>query len=395
MPTARRPAPDWGALDIPAFTPPPAQTGNSPRKPRKPMAIAMSTIEAKEVRYLWFPYIPYGKLTTIDGDPGIGKSWITIALTAAVTTGKSLPGEEIVGRKPGTVLILNSEDDAADTTRPRLDLLQADVHKVFITSEFFTLDGSGLDKLRDLITETGCTLVIIDPIQAWMGGKVDMNKANEVRAVMGPIGHLAAETGCAIVIVRHVRKSASGANHSEKAIYKGLGSVDGIAAVRSGLYAAEDGDRKVLHHIKTNVAKKGPPIEFTIGDQFSWSIIENHQFGPKPREARTTTIPKDHGPAKHFLMALLANGPVLASEALAQAKLKNISPRTLNRAKEGLVRSIRDPGLGPWRWALSQELIPAGTDAAPATDNPVGAPKTEPTSREIEDDAFAQIIASA
>lgn len=392
----RKPAPDWAALDIPAFTdhqPEPTKRSSTV------MAVPLSTVHPREVEYLWFPYLPKGKLTTLDGDPGIGKSWFTLAMAAHVSTGRNFPGDPAgMRRAPGTVLILNSEDDPADTTRPRLDILHGDVSKIFIASDFFTLDQkAGLAKLRGLILETGAQLVIIDPIQAWMGGKVDMNKANELRAVMGPIGHLAAETGCAIVIVRHVRKSSSSAPVSDKAIYRGLGSVDGIAAVRSGLYAtkANDGTRTV-QHIKANVAKEGPPIGFTVGEDFSWQILPEDWSSPLPARGgiKVSTTPRDVSPITQFLRAELALGPKLARDILAAAKEKNISPRNLQRAKDGLVRSYRETPTGPWLWALVQELHPAGADVPSDRSIAVGAPTYDPTSyTDPEDAALAAMLA--
>jgi hypothetical protein len=198
--------------------------------------------------------------------------------------------------------------------------------------------------------------VFIDPIQAWMGGRVDMNKANEVRAIMGPLATIAAETGAAIVIIRHVRKGMAG----DKAIYKGLGSIDGIASVRTGLYATADGGRKLLRHIKTNIGPIGMTIPFAYAGTFQWGEpFEDDPTAPQgaPQKPSITTKPRNLDRARVWLSQTLASGRKTASEVLEAGQQAGLSQTTLSRAKKDLVETVNEGGV--WYWALKQVLIPA------------------------------------
>lgn len=367
--TARKAAPHWAEdnPDIPAFTASSLAHPQPSRSRKRPLTISMSTIEALPIEWFWEPYIALGKLCTIDGDPGVGKSAICCAITAAVTRGQSLPGDKH-HRQPENVLMLNSEDDPNDTIRPRLDSMGADVGRVFIVPEFFTLDSpEGRAKLKAAIRSVDARLCFIDPIQAWMGGKVDMNKANEIRAIMGPLATIASETGCAIVIVRHVRKGVAG----EKAIYKGLGSIDGIAAVRTGFYATNDGGRKLLRHIKTNIGPIGPTIPFAYAGTFQWGEPfddDPTSMSTKPKAPTISTKPRNLDIATAWLLRHLALGRLTASEVLSAAQKEGISQTTLNRAKRDIVATLNVGGV--WYWELKQELAPADIRQTPADIGP-------------------------
>lgn len=354
--TTRKPAPRWedDNPDVPAFNARSVPAVPIARTRKRPLTISMSTIEAKEVEWFWEPYLALGKLCTLDGDPGVGKTAITCAITAKVTRGQSLPGTT-GHRQPENVLILNSEDDPNDTLRPRLDELGADVSRVFIPPEFFTIDTpDGRAKLKAAILSVQARLVFIDPIQAWMGGKVDMNKANEVRAIMGPLATIASETGAAIVIVRHVRKGLAG----DKAIYRGLGSIDGIAAVRTGLFASNDGGRKLLRHIKSNIGPLGMTIPFSYAGTFQWGEpFDDDPTGGGPRKPTITTKPRNLDIARTWLLKRLASGRQSASEILAAAQADGLTQTTLNRAKRDVVTTINVGGV--WYWELTQTLLPA------------------------------------
>lgn len=362
--TTRKPAPRWedDNPDVPAFNARSVPAVPITRTRKRPLTISMSTIEAKEVEWFWEPYLALGKLCTLDGDPGVGKTAITCAITAAVTCGRPLPGGG--KRVPENVLILNSEDDPNDTLRPRLDEMGADVNRVFIPPEFFTIDTpEGRAKLKASILSVSAKLVFIDPIQAWMGGKVDMNKANEVRAIMGPLATIASETGAAMVIVRHVRKGMAG----DKAIYRGLGSIDGIAAVRTGMFASNDGGRKLLRHIKSNIGPLGPTIPFAYAGTFQWGEPfedDPSATGGAQRKPTITTKPRNLDIARTWLLKRLASGRQSASDILAAAQAEGLTQTTLNRAKRDIVTTINVGGV--WFWELTQTLIPAPAPAAPA-----------------------------
>ncbi len=164
--------------------------------------VCMAEVEAEEVAWLWHPYIAKGKLTILEGDPGLGKSWLTCALASAVSHGRGLPGAAAFAA--GNVLMLSAEDGLADTLRPRLDSVAANIRRVFALGEPLTLDTLGALRLEAAIIEHAPALVIIDPLFAFTGGKVDIHRANECRAISAPISAIAERHGCAMLAVRHL-----------------------------------------------------------------------------------------------------------------------------------------------------------------------------------------------
>jgi len=195
--------------------------------------VRLSDVTPEKVEFLSYPYIPLGKLTLLDGDPGVGKSTLSLAIAAGVTLGKGVPG--MVKADPGNVLVLSCEDGLSDTIRPRLDASGADVQKVFALRGVMTLDEEGLEALTHHLTEIRPRLVIIDPLVGYLGGKVDMHKGNEVRQVTAGLAELAEEFHCSFLAIRHLTKGGR-----DKAIYRGIGSIDFTAAARSVLLAGTD-----------------------------------------------------------------------------------------------------------------------------------------------------------
>lgn len=191
--------------------------------------INMADVETKKVEFLWYPYIPYGKLTIIQGDPGEGKTTAVLQIAALLTKGEKLP-EDDQEREPVNVIYQTAEDGLADTVKPRLEAAGADCSKVLVIDE--SEQGLSMSDLRieEAIKQTGAKLVILDPIQAYLGSGVDMHRANEIRPVMKHLGDIAEKYNCAIILIGHMNK-ASGS----KSTYRGLGSIDFQATARSVL----------------------------------------------------------------------------------------------------------------------------------------------------------------
>ena len=101
--------------------------------------IRMSEIESQEVKWLWYPFIPYGKLTIIQGDPGDGKTTLVLNIAAKLSKGESL-GSDIDVHEPVNVIYQTAEDGLADTVKPRLELAGADCEKILVIDES---DGGG------------------------------------------------------------------------------------------------------------------------------------------------------------------------------------------------------------------------------------------------------------
>lgn len=319
--------------------------------------VRMSDVQPETVSWLWHPYIALGKLTMLDGDPGIGKSTLICAIASAVTTGRGLPG--IVPFEPGNVLMLSAEDGLADTLRPRLDAVGADTSRVMALDEPLTFDSAGLLRLEAAIIEHKPKFVPIDPFFAYTGGKTDIHRANECRAISAPLAAIAERQGCAIVAVRHLGKSRGGGH----ALNAGIGSIDLVAAARSVLLAGQDPDdprRRAVIQTKNNLAPLGAAIGYTLEDgKFYWTgpstLTAGRILSPPSDEEERGTL----SDAKEFLLAALSGGARDSTAIKAEAKQAGISERTLFRAKQELKIKAEKQGTPgsddqKWVWRLSE-----------------------------------------
>lgn len=189
--------------------------------------IRMSEVQSQEIEWLWYPFIPYGKLTIIQGDPGDGKTTMVLNLAAKLSKGEALD-ENMKVTEPVNVIYQTAEDGLADTVKPRLELAGADCERIIVIDESDKSLSMVDERLEEAIVRTGARLLILDPIQAYLGGGMDMNRANEARDMTKKLGALAEKTKCAIILIGHMNK-ASG----NKAAYRGMGSIDFFAVARS------------------------------------------------------------------------------------------------------------------------------------------------------------------
>lgn len=352
-------------------TPSPAAEEEADQSIPCPRIVRLSDVEPEEVSWLWHPYIPLRKITILEGDPGIGKTWLALVVSACVSTGDLLPG--IDGkpgekRDPANVLYMTCEDGLGDTLRPRLDKAGADVSRIYALrgqvqvnpetgrEEEVPVWLTNIDTLRAALQEVKPALLVVDPLQGFLGAKVDMHRANEVRPVMAGIAKLAEEFNCAVLLIRHLGKSPQ-----DRAIYRGLGSIDFAAAVRSVLLAAQDPkDPKgqILAHSKASLTEKGPSLRYEIRyGEFLWAGISDLSASDLLRPEETGESRSTLDEAKDFLREILASGPVASSDVLKQAKKAGISEITLRRAKAELkIRVFQDKGKkGNWQWELSDD----------------------------------------
>jgi len=310
--------------------------------------IRMNEVEATEISWLWYPYIPYGKITVIQGDPGDGKTTVVLAIAAAVTTGAALP-ESKTAAEPMSVIFQTAEDGLGDTVKPRLVQSGADCERVIVIDESEKeLSLSDL-RIEQAITQTGAKLFILDPLQAYLGADVDMHRANEIRPVLKRISLIAEKTGCAVVVIGHLNK---GTNKSQ---YRGLGSIDIQAAARSvltvGRVKGKPHTRAIVQG-KNNLAPEGQAIGFELNPQtgFQWigtlSItIDELLSGVMPE--RDTTYDR----AVDFLKTELADSDKPAAALYEKAAEQGISERTLRSAKQALgCRAVRRDNR--WYWAV-------------------------------------------
>jgi hypothetical protein len=334
----------------------PKQKNAEPKKERSPITVRISQVQREEVSWLWFNRVPRGKLTIIEGDPGEGKSFLSQAIAAAVTRGFGLPGQE-ERQEPETVLIMSAEDGLADTIRPRLEDMGADLSRAVALRGLTDEEGQercltlgDLDVIEKTIVEHRPALVIVDPIIAYVAGK-DTHKANEVRSLLAPLAALAEKHTTAILAIRHLNKGTG------KASYRGQGSIDFLAACRSAFLAGEDPEnpgRKVLCHIKANLGPKTPSLTYTINDgRFLWgeeSALTAEQILAVPVEAGERSKLDE---AKGFLQDVLSSGPAGSIEVEKEAKAVGIAAATLRRAKTAMGIKARKAAFGGgWLWDL-------------------------------------------
>ncbi len=312
---------------IPLTKPVPEQHQNNHHKPELKY---LDSVKAQEVQSLWYPYIPIGKLTLLEGDPGVGKSWVMLAIATAVSCGHGLP-PAFGPNEIGYTLIASAEDGLADTIKPRLTLMQAEAASICAIDGLFTLDDTGFEMLEDWIKQVQPILVIIDPLVAYLSSEMDINKANQVRYATARLARLAEKYNLAMVAVRHLTKGSS-----LKPLYRGLGSIDFTASARSVLLAGNDPDdpeTRGIVHIKSNLSPKGDPIGFKITREraFEWlasSTLTADQI-LAAGEGDTSAL----NVAKAFLMDALGGGAQPARDIYTEADNQGISKATLNRAK--------------------------------------------------------------
>ena len=232
--------------------------------------INMEDIKCENVEWLWYPFVPYGKITIIQGDPGEGKTTLVLQMIAKLTRGETIINEET--KEPINVIYQTAEDGLSDTIKPRLVAANADCSKVLVIDDKET-PLTMLDvRLEKAIAETGARLVVLDPIQGFLGADVDMHRANEIRPVMKHIAEIAEKYRCAIILVGHMNKNSNG-----KSSYRGLGSIDFQAAARSVLIVGRvkgEPEVRVVCHVKSSLAPEGKSIAFRLDKKegFQWRV---------------------------------------------------------------------------------------------------------------------------
>ena len=310
-----------------------------PSKAETVKIIRMSDVELTPVDWLWKPYLPFGKLSVLQGNPGEGKTYFAMHLVAACTNGKLLPNMERL--EPFNVIYQTAEDGLGDTVKPRLIEAGADLDRVLVIDDSDVQLTISDERIEKAIIENNAKLVIIDPIQAYLGADVDMNRANEVRPIFMRLGQVAQRTGCAILLIGHLNKAAG-----MQSLQRGLGSIDIAAAVRSVMFIGKlkhDPTMRILTHEKSSLAPPGVSLAFSLGDEggFRWvgeyDITADEMLsGIEPqRETKTQQ-------AKDLICTLLAGGKQALSEDIDKAALeRGIPGRTVRDAKRELGDALK------------------------------------------------------
>ncbi len=310
----------------------------------------LSNIQSTEVEWLWYPYIPLGKLTIIQGDPGCGKTMLILYLASLLSTGSPLPSDdETMKREPTNVIYQTSEDGYDDTIKPRLEKFpNTDFNRiVFIKEDKCTLTMLD-ERIEQAIIQEKAKLFVLDPIQAYIGHNIDMNKANEMRPLLRNLADIAQRHHVAIVLIGHMNKGKG-----SKSSYRGLGSIDIPAAARSVLICAElknEEDVRVVAQDKSSLAKRGKPFAFKITDNGLDWLGEYDIDIDDLLEGRKRITDKER--AKEWLLETLENESVPASKMYQKGAEQSFSKRTLDQAKAELnIQSFKEGKT--WFWKLN------------------------------------------
>jgi AAA domain len=327
-------------------------------------------IQPRRVEWLWHGLVPFGAITVLSGQPGLGKSLLTVRLAAEFSGGR-------LGQS-GNVLMLTAEDPIAEVVVPRLKAAHAKLTAI----HFAEMEDDGLaipmrfpediDNLAELVREHAARLVVIDPLSAHLEGRVDSWKDQSIRGALAPLAALAEERGIAVVVVAHLNKG-----QSSDPLQRLGGSIGLPAAARSVLLLGRDpddpkgerGDRRVLAHVKSNFGRQAAslalrieqaPVEDWLPGFKTAMIIETgtspYQGSDLLRNQTVGDLPEVTTEAVSFLRQTLADGPRRVKEIEAEATQAAIPWETVKRAKKNAgVKTRKERGVvnGSWVWELA------------------------------------------
>lgn len=312
--------------------------------------ISMDEVEIKPVNWLWYPYIPFGKITIMQGDPGEGKTTIALRIASLLSKGEKLPCDD-TEQVPTVVIYQTAEDGLDDTVKPRLIEADADCTMIKVIDESDKALSMLDERIEQAIIKENAKVIILDPIQAYVGKDINMNCANEIREVMKNIAIVAAKHNCAVILIGHMNKNGGG-----KSTYRGLGSIDFQASARSVLIVGRlksNPEIRVMAHSKSSLAPEGKPIAFELNRDTGFKWIGNYDI---TLDDLLNGFANDNKStlAERLIKECLADGQAPQSEIVMKAKSQDISKRILDEAKKNLgVKSKRINN--QWHWELPVE----------------------------------------
>lgn len=341
----------------------------SQRLLQQPIGQLVSEVARTKVSWLWQGRLALGKLTVLDGDPGMGKSTLYCDLAARITSGRALPECDV--REAGGVVIVTTEDGIGDTIRPRLEEAGANLSRCRVVQ---LIPGAGgkpdrvpvipddMASLQWAVENVDAKLLVIDPLVAHLGSNTSSFRDQDVRRALAPLASFAERSGVAVLVIRHLNKMAGG-----KAMYRGGGSIGIIGAARIGLMVGRDPekrDRLILASVKNNIARRPDSLAFRLtGGRVSSEVAVINWEGTSSLSAQDLVTdpvrPKRRAvdEAEQWLREELSAGPRPAAEMYEAAEAAGIAKRTLKRAlkKVGQARKIGFGSEGQWVWSLREE----------------------------------------
>ena len=321
--------------------------------------INMEQVEVEKIDWLLYPFIPFGKVTIVQGDPGEGKTTMVLQIIAKLTKGEAvLPSgsdesaleEKTMVLEPVNVIYQTAEDGLGDTIKPRLLSAGADCSRVMVIDDNDQALTMMDARLEEAIIQTKARLVVLDPIQGFLGAAVDMHRANEIRPLMKRVAVLAEKYHCAIILIGHMNKNSNG-----KSSYRGLGSIDFQAAARSVLIVGRIKDEpeiRVVCHVKSSLAPEGKSIAFRLDKDTGFEWIGEYDISADDLLSGDNRGQKIHE-AKEFLKEILVSGSVAQTKVAEEAESRGIKKKTLWNAKKEL--EIDSVKIGnQWFWMLPE-----------------------------------------
>ena len=333
--------------------------------------INMESVKVEQIEWLLYPFIPFGKVTIIQGDPGEGKTTMVLQIIAKLTRGEPILlnkksqkeaqqdseenlKQEVLSQdkpiQPVNVIYQTAEDGLGDTIKPRLLAAGADCSRVLVIDDreqpLTMLDV----RLEEAIMQTKARMVVLDPIQGFLGTDVDMHRANEIRPLMKRMAVLAEKYHCAIILIGHMNKNSNG-----KSSYRGLGSIDFQAAARSVLIVGrlkDEPETRVMCHVKSSLAPEGKSVAFRLDKETGFQWIGEYDISADDLLSGDARGQKSRI-AKEFLLDILADGGMAQKKIEEEASKQGIKKKTLRNAKQELeIDSVKRGN--QWFWILSE-----------------------------------------
>lgn len=331
----------------------------------------MESVKVEQIEWLLYPFIPFGKVTIIQGDPGEGKTTMVLQIIAKLTRGEPILlnkksqkeaqqdseenlKQEVLSQdnsiQPVNVIYQTAEDGLGDTIKPRLLAAGADCSRVLVIDDREQPLTMVDVRLEEAIIQTKARMVVLDPIQGFLGTDVDMHRANEIRPLMKRMAVLAEKYHCAIILIGHMNKNSNG-----KSSYRGLGSIDFQAAARSVLIVGrlkDEPETRVMCHVKSSLAPEGKSVAFRLDKETGFQWIGEYDISADDLLSGDARGQKSRI-AKEFLLDILADGGMAQKKIEEEASKQGIKKKTLRNAKQELeIDSVKRGN--QWFWILSE-----------------------------------------
>ena len=333
--------------------------------------INMESVKVEQIEWLLYPFIPFGKVTIIQGDPGEGKTTMVLQIIAKLTRGEPILlnkksqkeaqqdseenlKQEVLSKdnpiQPVNVIYQTAEDGLGDTIKPRLLAAGADCSRVLVIDDREQPLTMVDVRIEEAIMQTKARMVVLDPIQGFLGTDVDMHRANEIRPLMKRMAVLAEKYHCAIILIGHMNKNSNG-----KSSYRGLGSIDFQAAARSVLIVGrlkDEPETRVMCHVKSSLAPEGKSVAFRLDKETGFQWIGEYDISADDLLSGDVRGQKSRI-AKEFLLDILADGGMAQKKIEEEASKQGIKKKTLRNAKQELeIDSVKRGN--QWFWILSE-----------------------------------------